>query len=62
MDRVGFGPEGVVIWVNGQPVSYNEIRSIGWPSDEGAVIDSAPTDIIPEDGSVGTPTFEPGDF
>lgn len=62
VDRVGFGPEGVVVWVNGQPVPYNDIRSIGWPAEESAFTETPPTEITPEDGSVGTPAFEPGDF
>lgn len=32
VDRVSFGPEGVFVWVNGQPIAYNDIRSIGWPT------------------------------
>ena len=62
VDRVGFGPEGVVVWVNGMPVPYNDIRSIGWPVDDSAFIETPPTEITPEDGSVGTPAFEPADF
>ena len=29
VDRVSFGPDGVLVWVNGQAVPYAEIRSIG---------------------------------
>ena len=62
VDRVGFGPEGVVVWVNGMPVPYNDIRSIGWPTDDNVFIETAPTEITPEDDPVGTPVFEADDF
>ena len=56
VDRVGFGPEGVVVWVNGQPVPYHDIRSIGWPSDDVVPTENAPADTAPEDGVIETPT------
>ncbi len=33
VDRVSFGPDGVLVWVNGQAVPYTDIRSIGGPPD-----------------------------
>jgi hypothetical protein len=57
VDRVGFGPDGVVVWVNGQPVPYTDIRSIGWLAEE-----SVPDGGTPEDGVIETPTPDTVDF
>ena len=60
VDRVGFGPDGVVVWVNGQPIPYEQIRSIGWPMEGGEVEVEpdhvSPIDVSPEDGTIETPT------
>ncbi len=59
VDRVGFGPGGVVVWVNGQPVNYNDIRSIGWPTEDvmAPAIDASSQEV-PKDGVVKTPASE----
>ena len=41
VDRVSFGPDGVMVWVNGQAVPYTDIRSIGGPPDAAPSVDSA---------------------
>ena len=41
VDRVSFGPDGVLVWVNGQAVPYTDIRSIGGPPDAAPSVDSA---------------------
>ncbi len=58
VDRVGFGPDGVVVWVNGQPVPYTDIRSIGWPTEDLRPAEGAPFEEIPKDGVVKTPRFD----
>lgn len=61
VDRVSFGPGGVFVWVNGQPVAYNDILSIGWPTTTPAPAD--PTDetveTLPNHPSQ-TPTYNAG--
>ncbi len=41
VDRVSFGPDGVLVWVNGQAVPYTDIRSIGGPPDAAPSAESA---------------------
>ena len=62
VDRVGFGPDGVVVWVNGQPVPYNDIRSIGWPIDDVVYTNSSPVPIddTPVDGAIEPPPPDVG--
>lgn len=52
VSRVSFGPEGSMIWVNGTPVPFSEILSIGSPNGDSAV----PT--TPPDAEGDPPTAE----
>ena len=57
VDRVSFGPDGVYVWVNGFPVPYNDIRSIGWPTEAPLPEESAPEDEGIEPQILNTSTF-----